>query len=69
MDKCTGIVRYPITARWTGSRRYDRPIPGTGLTLPAWSGLGDVLMLISALMSGLSALGFRLLKQRIERSR
>lgn len=46
-----------------------RPIPGTGLTLPAWSGLGDLLMLISALMSGLSALGFRRLRQRIDSSR
>ncbi len=43
-------------------------VPGTGLTLPAWSGLGDLLMLVSAAMSALSALGFRSLQRRIERA-
>ncbi len=43
-----------------------RGVPGTGLTLPAWSGLGDLLMLVSAVMSAASALGFRRLQRRIE---
>lgn len=45
-----------------------RPLPGTGLTLPAWSGLGDLLMILSAAMSVLSAIGFRRLQRRIERA-
>ncbi|MFI5316494.1 MAG: hypothetical protein ACHQ6T_12400 [Myxococcota bacterium] len=33
--------------------------------LPAWGGIGDLLMPLAALMSGLSALGFRRLQKRI----
>jgi MFS family permease len=46
----------------------ERPLPGTGLTLPAWSGLGDLLMLVAAALSVLSALGFKRLQRRIERA-
>jgi len=44
-----------------------RELPGLGIPLPAWDGLGDVLMLVSAAMSGLSALGFRSVNRAIER--
>ncbi len=44
-----------------------RAIPFTGLELPAWSGLGDTLLILSAVLSGIAALGFRSLKRRIER--
>jgi Major Facilitator Superfamily len=40
-------------------------VPGLGVALPAWSGLGDGLMPLAAVMSGVSALGFRRLQQRI----
>jgi hypothetical protein len=40
-------------------------LPGTGATLPAWSGLGELLMPVAAVMSGVSALGFRRLQKRI----
>jgi MFS family permease len=42
------------------------PLPVFGVTLPSWSGLGDGLMPLAALMSGSSALGFRSLSKRIE---
>jgi MFS family permease len=42
------------------------PLPVLGVTLPAWAGLGDGLMPLAALMSGVSALGFRRLQKRIE---
>ena len=45
-----------------------RALPGTSLTLPAWSGLGDLLMLVSAVLSALSAIGFKRLQRRIERT-
>jgi hypothetical protein len=41
------------------------PLPGLGASLPAWEGLGDGLMPLAALMSGVSALGFRSLQRRI----
>ena len=44
-----------------------RPIPFTGLALPAWSGLGDTLLILSAVLSSVAALGFRSLKRRIDR--
>ena len=37
-----------------------------GLSLPAWSGLGELLMPLAAVLSGASALGFRRLQRRIE---
>jgi MFS family permease len=40
------------------------PLPGLGV-LPAWDGLGQGLMLLSAALSGISALGFRSLQRRI----
>jgi hypothetical protein len=43
-----------------------RELPWIGLGLPAWSGLGDTLLICSAAMSGIAALGFRSLKRRIE---
>lgn len=45
----------------------SRELPGLGLTLPAWGGMGDSLMLASAALSALSALGFRRLQKLIER--
>jgi MFS family permease len=39
-------------------------LPGA-VTLPAWSGLGDLLMPLAAVLSGASALGFRQLTRRI----
>ncbi len=44
-----------------------RPLPFTELTLPAWAGLGDTLLILSAALSSVAALGFRSLKRRIER--
>ncbi len=44
-----------------------RPLPFSDLTLPAWAGLGDTLLILSAGMSSVAALGFRSLKRRIER--
>jgi len=41
-------------------------LPGIGAALPAWDGLGDLLMPVAAVMSGVSALGFRSLQKRIE---
>jgi len=41
------------------------PLPGLGMSLPAWDGLGEGLMPLAALMSGVSALGFRNLQRRI----
>ncbi len=41
------------------------PLPGLGVSLPAWDGLGEGLMLLSAVLSGISALGFRSLQKRI----
>ncbi|HTO05456.1 MAG TPA: MFS transporter [Myxococcota bacterium] len=41
-------------------------LPVLGVTLPGWDGLGDGLMPLAALMSGVSALGFRRLQKRIE---
>jgi MFS transporter len=41
-------------------------VPGTSFELPAWSGLGDLVMVLAAAMSGLSALGFRRLQRSIE---
>ncbi len=46
-----------------------RELPLVGASLPAWSGIGDSLMLASALLSGIAALGFRSLKRRIESRR
>jgi MFS family permease len=40
-------------------------LPVLGVTLPAWDGLGDGLMPLAAVMSGVSALGFRSLQKRI----
>ncbi|HKC50051.1 MAG TPA: MFS transporter [Myxococcota bacterium] len=40
------------------------PLPG-GVSLPAWDGLGEGLMPLAALMSAVSALGFRSLQRRI----
>jgi hypothetical protein len=44
-----------------------REIPLVGVTLPAWTGMGDGLMLLSAALSGVSAIGFRRLQRLIER--
>jgi len=44
-----------------------RALPGLGVSLPAWSGLGDALMGVAAALSALSAIGFRRLQRRIER--
>jgi len=41
-------------------------VPVLGVTLPAWDGLGDGLMPLAAILSGVSALGFRRLQKRIE---
>ena len=43
-----------------------RELPLGGLTVPAWAGLGDTLLLLSAVLSGVAALGFRSLKRRLE---
>jgi MFS family permease len=43
-----------------------RELPLFGVGLPAWSGLGDSLLLLSAVLSGVAALGFRSLKRRLE---
>ncbi len=40
-------------------------LPGLGVSLPAWDGLGEGLMPLAAVMSGVSALGFRSLQRRI----
>ena len=44
-----------------------RELPLIGLELPAWQGLGDTTLILSAVLSGVAALGFRSLKRRIER--
>jgi hypothetical protein len=41
------------------------PLP-LEVSLPAWSGLGDLLMPLAAVLSGVSAVGFRFLQRRIE---
>lgn len=41
------------------------PLP-LGFTLPAWSGIGELLMPMAAALSGVSAIGFRNLQRRIE---
>jgi MFS family permease len=43
-----------------------RPLPFTSLALPEWAGLGDTLLILSAGLSSIAALGFRSLKRRIE---
>lgn len=37
-----------------------------GATVPSWSGLGDLLMPLAAVLSGVAAVGFRSLQRRIE---
>jgi hypothetical protein len=41
------------------------PLPALRVSLPAWGGLGEELMPLAAVMSGVSALGFRSLQRRI----
>jgi hypothetical protein len=58
------------TAPFLGMALYlgwsARAIPGLGVELPAWSGIGDSLLATSAVLSGVAALGFRSLRRRIE---
>jgi hypothetical protein len=49
-------------ALYLGWAAYALPV---GVTLPSWSGLGDALMPLAAVLSGISALGFRRLQKRI----
>jgi MFS family permease len=51
-------------ALYLGWAAYALPVHG--VTLPGWGGLGDGLMPLAAVMSGISALGFRRLQKRIE---
>ena len=57
------IAPFLGMALYLGWSAYPLPL---GVTLPAWSGLGELLMPLAAVLSGMSAVGFRNLQRRIE---
>jgi MFS family permease len=57
------IAPFLGMALYLGWAAHELPL---GVTLPAWSGLGELLMPLAAVLSGVSAVGFRILQRRIE---
>ena len=57
------IAPFLGMALYLGWAAHELPL---GVTLPAWSGLGELLMPLAAVLSGVSAVGFRNLQRRIE---